>query len=235
MTTTDKTISIMLVDDHNILLEAIETVLEKEDAFTIAGRANTCAEAMVVLASTKPDVVVLDLRLPDCDGTDLIPQIIKASSKTKIIVLTIDGSIHAIQKSYSRGAQGYILKNSGTSRLVESIYKVHEGEIYADGFVSEVMLRFLTVPPQEVMDADVELYNSLSPREREVFDFMATGLSTKEIASELGISPKTVETHRQNLYTKIDMHDPIEIIRYAVSIGVVRPELWTKDTDTPVQ
>ncbi len=221
MTLETETISIMIIDDHVILLEALEMVLLREKEFSIVGKANSCTGAVAILSNSQPDVVVLDLRLPDCDGTELIELINTKSPKSKIIILSVDGSIQMIHKTFELGARGYVLKNSGAARLVEAIRKVHDGEMYADGYVSEQMLKHLKIQDVEVSETDMVLYRSLSPREQEVLKLLANGLSTKEIAADLEISPKTVETHRLNLYSKLKLHQPIELTRYAIRVRVI--------------
>ena len=228
MTSTGESITIMLVDDHDILMDAIQAVLEKEGQFSVIGRANSCAEVTAVLPSTTPDVIVLDLSLADCHGNELIPQIRNISPNTSIVILSIDSSIQTIQKSFTLGARGYLLKNSGMSRLFECIRKVHAGELYADGYVSETILKYVKIPDADASETDIEIYNTLSSREREVLSYMADGLSTKEIASELGISPKTVETHRQKLYSKLNIYQPIDLARFAIRIGIINPDVWRK-------
>ncbi len=218
--------TVVLVDDHVVVRDGIRMIVEQQPEFEIVAEAGTNAETLTYVSSLKPDLVLLDMRLPDGDALDNIPRLVASSPETAILVLSVEAQIQQIKGCFEAGCLGYVSKSSGSQRILEGMAAVLRGEIYADGVVSEVLLNNVHPASPPLRASGDDQYASLSPREKEVLYHMAMGASTKEIALELGVSPKTVETHRQKLYSKLGMHDPMEIVRYAARIGIINPESW---------
>lgn len=219
-------IRVFIADDHLIVREGIRNVLESNGGYTVVGEAESCAELEETMSSLNPDVVLLDMQLKDGSSLHHISQIRSMVPESYIVILSVDSSISAIHQSFERGAHGYVTKSSGSRRLLEAIDSVLRGELYSDGVVSEVLLKNVRLPNSANSPNADHAYGSLSNREQQVLHMMARGSATKEIAAELKVSPKTVESHRLSLYRKLGVSDPIELIRYAAQIGIIDPSSW---------
>jgi two-component system, NarL family, response regulator NreC len=207
-------LKILLADDHAVVREGLRVLLERE-GFTFSAEASDGREAIQLCEKHKPDVAVLDLAMPLLNGIDAAREIIKANSKIKVILLTMHTEDHLVLESLRAGVTGYVLKTRASSELVQAIRAVSKGEMYLTQSISRTIV-------QAFLNKDDVPDRFLSDRERQVLQLVAEGKTTKELATILGISAKTAESHRSNIMDKLDIHDVAGLVRYAIRTGIIQ-------------
>lgn len=206
---------VLLADDHPIVRQGLKALLEQE-GFVLIAEAADGHEAVRLAQDLQPDVAVLDLAMPLLNGLDATRRMLRASPKTKTVLLTVHTEDHYILEALRAGVRAYVLKTQAATELVQAIKEVSQGAIYLSPGVSRVVVEaYLT---QGEMQAD-----RLSPREREVLQLIAEGKTTKEVARLLGISLKTAESHRTRIMEKLDIHEVAGLVRYAIRRGLIQP------------
>ncbi|MBC8392475.1 MAG: response regulator transcription factor [Deltaproteobacteria bacterium] len=218
--------SILIIDDHPLFREGLKSIISRDDRFEVIGEAGNGREGLKMAKTLKPDIVVVDISLPDTSGIQLTRDIRKLFSDTRIIIVSMHSKIDYIAEAFQAGATGYVVKESASDRLLQGLESVVQGEYFLDSSVShQVVENLLKFPIRDARITDVD-YASLTPREQEVMRLLAEGFSAKEIAEKLYISPKTVENHRSNIMNKLGLHSTMELIRYAAKLGLIDVELW---------
>jgi len=207
-------LKILLADDHAVVREGLRVLLERE-GFTFSGEASDGREAIQLCAQNKPDIAVLDLAMPLLNGIDAAREIVKANPKIKVILLTMHTEDHLVLESLRAGVTGYVLKTRASNELVQAIRAVSKGEMYLTQSISRTIV-------QAFLNKDDVPDRFLSDRERQVLQLVAEGKTTKELASILGISVKTAESHRSNIMDKLDIHDVAGLVRYAIRTGLIQ-------------
>ncbi|MCF8144533.1 MAG: response regulator transcription factor [Deltaproteobacteria bacterium] len=215
----DKTISLFLADDHTIVRQGLVKLLEGETDLRVVGEAENGREAVEKVEKLKPNVVLMDIAMPLLNGIEATRQIRKVCPQTKVIVLSMHSHDRYISELFSLGASGYLLKNSTGIDIINAIHAALKGETYLSPSISHKVIEdYVSLKrksPQE------DLYNSLSNREREVFQMIAEGRSTREISEILYVSPSTVKTHRSNIMEKLNMDNISQLIQFAIYLGIV--------------
>lgn len=210
--------SIILADDHPIVRRGLRAVLEAEKGFTLLGEAGDGLEAMRMLESLQPDILIADLMMPGLTGLEVTRQTKQRFPQTKVIILSMHATESYVLEALRNGANGYVLKDAAADELVRAIREVLTGRRYLSSQLSE---RAIESYIERAEAAVVDSYDSLTTREREVLQLAAEGLTNTEIADRLFISPRTAETHRANLMKKLNLSNHTELIRYAIRRGVL--------------
>jgi DNA-binding NarL/FixJ family response regulator len=208
-------ITLLLADDHQLVRQSLISLLEHE-GFEVVGEASDGRTAVRLVQELSPEIAVLDMVMPGLNGIDAARQIQRASPRTKSILVTMYAERQYVVQALRAGIRGYVLKSQGAHDLIQAIREVHHGAIYMSPKVSDLAVDL------SLGRAEAEV-DPLSPREREVVQLIAEGLTTKEVASVLGISVKTAEAHRINSMRKLDVHETASLVRYAVRQGLVQP------------
>lgn len=209
------TIRILLAEDHVIVRQGFKAMLER-DGFQIVGEAGDGREAVLKAQQLKPDVAILDLALPLLNGIDAAKQIRHASPGTRPILLTMFAERHQVLAALRAGITGYLLKTRAVEDLEHAIREVCQGGVYVSNGIGRDVL-------EEYMARAEVRSDPLTPREREVVQLVAEGKTTKEIASLLGISVKTADSHRSKIMEKLDIHEAAGLVRYAIRQGLIQP------------
>lgn len=217
---------ILIIDDHPLFREGIKTILNRTARYEVVGETGTGHEGLRMVTDLKPDLVLLDLSLPDMRGLNLIREILRSSVTTGILIVSMHSRIDYIVKSFQYGAMGYIVKESASDTLLSAIAHVVDGEYYMDTSVSrKVVKKLATLPGKKSISAKPG-YESLTPREQEVMALLAGGMNTAQVADKLLISPKTAENHRSSIMRKLGLQNSIELVRYAAKIGLIDIDRW---------
>lgn len=210
---------LMIVDDHAIFREGLRALLDMEEDFVVIGEASRGDEAVDMVTSESPDVILLDLHLPDGSGSDFCREILEASPASKVLILSAYDDDQEISSALISGAAGYVLKTVGGERLAENIRSVFRGEVLLGPSVAAKVVRQLSRLREEA-DRQEEALEVLTPREREVFALASRGLKNSEIADELYLSEKTIKTHLRNIYNKLNLASKAELRLFAVKMGL---------------
>jgi DNA-binding NarL/FixJ family response regulator len=214
-------ITVLLVDDHNIVREGLKALLGAEEDITILAEAQSGREAVRLASSLHPEIVIMDLAMPLLNGWEATRQILKAVPTAKVIVLsTYDGDEH-IQQAIGAGAAAYLIKQTAAADLIKAIHEVKSGNAFFSPSIARRLREQSFHPEAEAKSPDREL----TPREAEVLQLIAEGFANKQIAGELGLSVKTVEKHRQQVMNKLGIHDTAGLVRHAVAKSVIETNL----------
>ena len=218
--------TVVIVDDHPLFREGLKSIIRRDTRYEIVGEAGNGHDAMQVIGEQRPDLVLLDVALPDKAGLELISEIKKVSSKTIIMIISMHSKVDYIVKAFKAGATGYVVKDSAAERLLQGIDAVLRDEYFLDSSVSHKVIEKLMELPKEEARITDRGYDLLTSREQEILALLAEGLSAKEVAEKLFISPRTVENHRSSIMRKLDLHSNHDLIRYAAKLGLIDMESW---------
>lgn len=213
-------LEILIVDDHAVFREGLRALLDLEDDFDVIGEASRGDEALDMLGELAPDVILLDLHLPDGSGADSCRELLKKSPKSKVLILTAYDADEEVSTALISGASGYVLKTVSGERLADNIRSVFRGEVLLAPSVAAKVVQQLSRLQAE-SGRQEEALHGLTPREREVFELASRGLKNAEIAAELYLSEKTIKTHLRNIYNKLNLASKAELRLYAMKMGLV--------------
>jgi DNA-binding NarL/FixJ family response regulator len=210
-----KKTTIVLVDDHAVVRAGVRRLLEQEPLFEVIGEAESGEKAYQIFGELKPDVMVMDLSMPGMGGLEAIRRILMRYEKAKILVLSMHEDLSFANQALKLGAKGYLTKNTLADDLVKSIETVTQGDVFLSDEVAKKMA-------MQSISGNQDPVHDLSAREFEIFRLLAEGLDIDAIASTLNISSKTVSNYQTMIKQKLDINTPIELIRYAIKVGVIK-------------
>ena len=215
-----KTVRILIADDHDLMRRGVRTLLEPHPGWEICGEATTGREAVAKAEQLKPNIVILDISMPDLNGVDAAKRIKKVSPDTEVLIFSAHYSDQLIREILEAGVRGYIVKSDSDRDLVIAVESLAKKKPFFTSRATEVMLTsFSDGGPKQ--DPSEPLRDRLTTREREIVQLLAEGKSSKEVASSLNISVKTAETHRANIMRKRQIHTVSELVRYAIRNQIV--------------
>jgi two-component system, NarL family, response regulator NreC len=215
------TISIVLADDHHIVRQGVKALLESQPDFEVVGEAGDGISVVTISQKLKPDILVLDLMMPGLNGLEVTKRITKTSPQTRVIILSMYMNEPYVIEALRNGAYAYILKESNIADLVRAIREVAAGRHYLSPPLSE---RAIEAYLEKTKGTSLDLYDTLTTREKEVFQLAVEGYGNAEIATKLFISGRTAETHKANLMRKLSLHTQTDLIKYALKRGMLPAE-----------
>lgn len=215
-----KTVRILIVDDHDLMRRGIKALLQSHAGWEVVGEAHTGREAVAKAEELKPDVVILDISMPDLNGIEAARRIRKSSPNTEVLILSVHYSDQLIRDILEAGVRGYIVKSDSDRDLAIAVETLANHKPFFTPRATEVILsNFNGARPSNDLPESVR--DRLTSREREIVQLLAEGKSSKEVASSLGISVKTAETHRANIMRKLQLHTVTDLVRYAVRNQII--------------
>lgn len=215
-------VRILVVDDHEVVRRGLRALLEAEAGWEVSGEAVTGREAVQKTKQLKPDVVVLDIGMPELNGLEATRQILKASPPTEVLILTMHESEQLVREVLDAGARGYVLKSDAGRDLLAAVEALRRHQPFFTSKVAQMVLEgYLKCGSRREHDESAR--SRLTAREREIVQLLAEGKSNKQVAVALGISVKTAETHRTSIMRKLDLHSISDLVRYAIRNEIVEP------------
>ena len=213
-------ITIMIVDDHVVIRSGLRMLIEHDKRMQVVAQAGNKNEALERAASSRPDVIILDLVLGDEDGLSFLPELCEASRESRVLVLTGVQNPDAHRRAIRRGAMGIVLKEHAADQLLKAIMKVSEGEVWIERSMMGSMIQEFNKPA--LVDPEVTKIESLTDREREVIALIGEGLKNKQVGERLFISETTVTHHLSSVFSKLEVSDRLELIIYAFRHGLAK-------------
>jgi DNA-binding NarL/FixJ family response regulator len=211
---------IVVVDDHAVVRRGVRALLESRADWKVVAEATTGREALDAVKRHRPEIVVMDISLPELNGLDATRQIVQESPQTEVLVLTMHHSEELAREVLKAGARGYVLKSDADESLIAAVDALRQHKPFLTSGVTEFMLdgflRDMSVP-------DLSTRDPVTPREREIIQLLTEGLSNKEAAARLGISVKTIEAHRANIMRKLRLRSVTDLVRYAIRNKIAQP------------
>jgi two-component system response regulator NreC len=214
-------IRLLLVDDHEVVRSGLRMLLENEVDMNIVGEVDTGEEALKMVKTLEPDVVIMDITLPDISGIEATRRIKEGYPKVAVVALTIHEDQQYFFEMLQAGASGYVPKRAAPDDLITAIHAAHRGEMYIYPSLAKLLVGDFLARSGD--DGAKETMNGLTPREGEVLSHLADGKTNDEIADILGISVHTVARHRENLMGKLGLHSRSELVKYAIRKGLIKP------------
>lgn len=208
---------VLIVDDHNLVRAGIRALLEKQSNLEVVGEADNGRQALKMVTEHRPDIVLLDIAMPELNGLEVVKQLTRDSTGVRCIILSMHSDEEHVSQALKAGASGYLVKGGALAELEIAIEAVAQGETYLSPRVSGPVVKEYVRRTSH----DVETADMLTSRQREILQMIAEGKNTKQIALTLGISGKTVESHRSQLMKRLGVQDIASLVRHAIRIGLV--------------
>lgn len=217
-------IKILIADDHDVVRKGICQIIQDQSDMVVTAEADNGIKAVKLAKEKRPDIALLDIAMPELNGLEAIGMIKEAQPEIGIVILSMHAKENYVRQALDAGALGYILKDSPSTDIIDAIHAAVQGDYYLSskikaGVISAYLESNKAKPP-------VRGYDLLSEREQQIFRLVVEGKSAREIADLLYVSPKTVEKHRSNVMNKLGVHGRLELLKYAIKIGIVDPALW---------
>ena len=214
-----KKLRILLADDHIVMRTGLRALLERQPNLEVVGESENGRETVELVASLRPDVVVMDVGMPVLNGIEATKTIVSKHPTTAVVILSMHADESYVMRALKAGARGYLLKDSAAIDLISAIHAVSQNKSFFSPKVSRILAEdYVRVLKQK---GAVDSYDLLTSREREILQLLAEGKANKEVATALNISPYTVETHRSHILEKLNLHNPAELVLYAVRKGII--------------
>jgi DNA-binding NarL/FixJ family response regulator len=218
-----KNLRILLADDHDLMRRGLRALLVTRPGWEVCGEARTGREAVEHVEQLRPDIVIMDISMPDLNGVDAARKIKKISPHTEILILSVHYSDQLIRDVVDAGARGYIIKSDSDRELVVAVEALANHKPFFTSRATEILLSGFAGHHVRSAEPPEHIRERLTAREREIVQLLAEGKSSKEVAVALGISVKTAETHRANIMRKLELHSVSELVRYAVRNQMIEP------------
>ena len=213
-------IRVIIADDHAIVRHGLSRAFDQQEDIDVIGQAKNGLETIELAAKLSPDVVVMDIAMPDLNGIEATRQIVGASSNVKVIGLSMHSSNRYVREMFKAGASGYLLKDCAFDELLDAIRTVADGKTYVSPSVGDIVVQDFLHGGNDESSA----FSTLTTRERQVLQLLAEGKTTKQAAQRLYISPKTVEAHRLRVMNKLNIDNIAQLTKYAIQEGLTLPE-----------
>lgn len=214
-----KKLGILLADDHTVMRAGLRALLERHPNLEVVGEAENGRQTVQLSASLRPDVVVMDIGMPILNGIEATKEIVNQRPAAAVVILSMYSDESYVMRALKAGARAYLLKDSAAADLISAIDAVSQGKSFFSPKVSRILAEdYVRILKQK---GAVDSYDLLTSREREILQLLAEGKTNKEVATALNISPYTVETHRSHILEKLNLHNPAELILYAVRKGII--------------
>ncbi|MFY9905400.1 MAG: response regulator transcription factor [Terriglobales bacterium] len=224
---------ILVADDHDVIRQGVISLIKEHLGWEVCAEACDGRSAVDKAKEVKPDIVIIDIGMPLLNGLDATRQILKDNPIVRVLILTMADGDRVVREAFEAGAQGFVLKSDASRDLVAAIHALGHGNTFFTARVSRIVLSGYLQHVQSTKNEQIA--PTLTPREREVIQLVAEGESSKQVAARLGISPKTAETHRNNVMQKLNLHSMVELVLFAVRNGIIQVVMSGPDSTAAEQ
>ncbi len=219
-------IRLMLVDDHQVIRTGLKAFLETQPDFKVVAEANNGREAIPLALETRPDIVLMDITMPEMDGLEATRELKRLWPECVVLSLTVHEDKFYFMEMLAAGASGYLTKQAASDELVQAIHTVAQGHVYLQPALARWLIedyqRLASEKPSQAENGDAVGLDALSEREREVLELVAQGLNNAEIGAKLELSPKTIARHRERIMNRLNLHSRTELVKFAIKTGLVK-------------
>ena len=216
-------VRILIADDHTIVRQGLASLLNDQPDLKVVGQADNGRAAVDKTLELRPDIIIMDIAMPQMNGIEAVKRIKKQVPKTKVLILSMYSHEHYIHELLESGVSGYLLKDSSGRDIINAIHAAMNNETFLSPSISKVVVDSYRSPRK--VTASAERYKRLSNREREVFQLIAEGHSTRQIADMLCVSISTIKSHRAKIMGKLEIYSPVKLVHFAIQLGLVDPEI----------
>lgn len=213
--------AVALIEDHKTVRQGIRAILNNSGRYQVAAEAGSAEEALTLLPRIKPEIILLDISLPEMNGLELLPLLQEKLPEAKVIALSMYNRLDYIEELIKEGICGYLTKQTDDRIMIMALDTVSAGEYFFEKSVLDKAFAKLLKSPSRFISSTFAGYESLTQREQEVFRYLAEGFSTKEIGYHLSISHRTIENYKSSLMRKLNLHTSVDLVRYAQNLGIV--------------
>jgi len=207
-------VTVFIADDHAMVREGLAALVARDPTITVVGQCGDGLKVVEQVLALKPNVVILDISMPGLNGLDVCRELTRKAKGSAVLILTMHDNEQFVARSLEYGASGYLLKEAAAEQLAEAVHAVARGELYLGPHIPKSAL-------QRIGRSDGDPYEKLTTRERQVLQLIAEGKTNRQIAEELSVAVKTVDTHRSRLMRKLNIHDQTTLVKYALRKGIV--------------
>ena len=211
---------VVIVDDHTLFREGLRTILEMEEDIEVVADADNAEDIVELVWQTQPDVLLLDIRMPQGNGLDAVPAVLRISPRTQVLVLTASDEKEEHVRAFRLGAKGVVLKDSARQTLMQAIHTVRAGQVWVDARMTGTLVEELAQLGPDSAAVSTRDENGLTEREREIVRLVATGQKNREVGATLSISERTVKTHLTNIFQKLGVRDRVGLVMFALRHGL---------------
>lgn len=229
------TLRILLADDHEIVRQGLRALLQRHEGWEICGEASDGRETLEKVRELKPDIAILDIGMPNLNGLEATRRLLQSDPDFKVIVLTVTDADQVIREALDAGARGFVLKSDAARDLVSAVEALQNKHMFFTPRVNDLVLAGFLEKGHAASRSEPPHLPTLTPREREVTQLLAEGRSSKEAASALNLSAKTVETHRSNIMRKLSLHSIRDLVVYAIKNKIIQIEMPIEDDKAPAK
>ncbi|MCK5339723.1 MAG: response regulator transcription factor [Desulfobulbaceae bacterium] len=212
---------ILIIEDHPLFREGLTALLDRYEGYEVIGEAGTGREGLLLAAKFKPDLVLLDITLPGISGIQVARELLAELPGSKVLIVSMHVGINNIIDSFQAGASGYLTKESASGQLLVAMEALLEGKRFIDPSLSPELIDKIIELTQDKKKDDRDPYATLTAREQEIMRLLTIDRTIPEIANEFSLSPKTIENHRSNIFTKLGVRNKMELYQYSIKIGLV--------------
>ncbi|ADU64192.1 MAG: response regulator transcription factor [Pseudodesulfovibrio sp.] len=216
---------LMIVDDHPLFREGLKTIVSRDEKYTVVCEAGNGADGIRLGKRHRPAIMLVDISMPGKNGIQMIRELKQTLPETRFIIISMHSEADYIVEAFRAGASGYMIKESAAGNLIRGLDAVARGELFLDDALSQEVV-YKLMQAKDGQGSGRDPYTTLTAREQEVLRMLAEGMTAREVAAKLFISPKTVENHRTNLMKKLGLHSTVELIRYAARLGLIDLDTW---------
>lgn len=217
---------ILIVDDHPMFREGLKSIIARNPEFEVVGETGEGKAVIEMAKRLEPDLVVLDVVLPDGSGLEFCRELAGCLPQVKTLIVSMHAKIDYVTGALQAGAKGYVVKDAPSEKILQALETVTRGEFFLDAGIAPQVMAQLAADAESPRKMSREAYNSLTAREQEILRYLAEGMSSKDIADRLYISPKTVDNHRTNILAKLGLRSTAELVHYAAKLGLIDLDRW---------